>query len=86
MDGRLAVQEPVIGVIAPDGTPLAFPLVAARVALDDGNVVQMHGVGLSLDGDGLRATDDDGAEVAAHQSFWFAWSQFHPDTEIWAGS
>ena len=86
VDGRLAVQEPVIGVIAPDGTPLAFPLVAARVALDDGNVVQMHGVGLSLDGDGLRATDDDGAEVAAHQSFWFAWSQFHPDTEIWAGS
>ena len=86
VDGRLAVQETVIGVIAPDGTPLAFPLVNARGALNGGEVVELRGVSLSLDGDGLRATTEDGAEVAAHQAFWFAWSQFHPDTEVWLGS
>jgi hypothetical protein len=35
-----------------------------------------------LDGDGLRVTAG-GDELSAHQAFWFAWSQFHPDTELW---
>ena len=34
-------------------------------------------------GDGLRAVDAvTGDEIAAHEAFWFAWSQFHPDTEL----
>ena len=83
VDSRLAVQEPVIGVIAPDGTPIAFPAVTARVALENGDSVRALGVTLSVDGDGLRAYAADGDEIAAHQAFWFAWSQFHPDTELW---
>ena len=25
----------------------------------------------------------DGEPLAAHQAFWFAWSQFHPETDLW---
>jgi hypothetical protein len=35
------------------------------------------------DGGGLRAVDATGADVGGHQAFWFAWSQFNPETEIW---
>jgi hypothetical protein len=76
------VQEPVVGVITSDGTVLAFPAEAARAALSDGDAVELEGVELYLDG-GLRARTDDGTEVAAHEAFWFAWSQFHPDTALW---
>jgi hypothetical protein len=24
-----------------------------------------------------------GDELPAHQAFWFAWSQFHPETVVW---
>ena len=83
VDGRLAVQEQVLGVIAPDGTPLAFPVAAARDALRAGDVVELRGVRLELDGGGLRAALDSGAEVVSHQAFWFAWSQFHMGTAVW---
>ena len=36
-----------------------------------------------MSGDGLLAFDSDGAPITAHQAFWFAWSQFHPTTELW---
>ncbi len=32
----------------------------------------------------MRTHGPDGDELAAHQSFWFAWSQFHPDTGLWS--
>jgi len=32
----------------------------------------------------LRAQTSDGEEIPAHEAFWFAWSQFHPDTELWS--
>ena len=34
-------------------------------------------------GDGVVAIDGNGNEIVAHQAFWFAWSQFHPSTELW---
>jgi hypothetical protein len=83
VDPRLPVQEQVVGVIAPDGTPVAFPAAAARGALADGEQVALAGVRLELDGDGLRAVLDDGTEAVSHQAFWFAWSQFHPGTALW---
>lgn len=83
VDRRLPVQEQVVGVIAPDGTPLAFPAVAARAALQAGKAVQLAGVRLELDGDGLRAVLDTGEDVVSHQAFWFAWSQFHMGTAVW---
>ena len=83
VDDRLDVHERVLGVIAADGTPVAFPVVDARLALAGDAAVERAGVELFDDAGGLRARLD-GDEVAAHEAFWFAWSQFHPDTELWA--
>ncbi len=82
VDDRLAVQAPVVGVITPAGVPVAFPADAARDALAAGRPVSESGVELYEDGGGLRARLD-GVEIPAHEAFWFAWSQFHPDTELW---
>ena len=83
VDPRLPVHEPVVGVITGDGTPVAFPAAAARDALAAGDEVAAAGVELFDDGGGLRARTVDGSELAAHEAFWFAWSQFHPDTALW---
>jgi hypothetical protein len=82
-DPRLPVQTLVLGVIAPDGTPIAFPAEEARAALDEGERVVVDGVELIADGGGLRARAPDEEELAAHEAFWFAWSQFHPQTLLW---
>ena len=81
-DLRLPVQAQVLGVIATDGTPIAFPAAAARERLDAAEAVELDGVRLALDGSGLVAFEDD-KPIASHQAFWFAWSQFHPDTLLW---
>ncbi len=83
-DGRLGVHEQVLGVMLPDGTPLAFPVQAARTVLDEGGDVTLAGVTLLPDAGGLVAVTDDGP-LPSHQAFWFAWSQFHPDTLLWSG-
>lgn len=84
VDPRLPVQAPVVGVIAPGGEPVAFPAEQARAVLAAGDRVELSGVELLSDGDGLRARAASGRELPAHQAFWFAWSQFHPATELWA--
>jgi hypothetical protein len=84
-DARLDVQELVVGVITDDGTPIAFPSGQASAIIADGGAVELGGVRLESVGDGLRAVDaETGDEIAAHEAFWFAWSQFHPDTELYA--
>jgi hypothetical protein len=83
VDPRLPVQEQVVGVVTPGGIAVAFPAAAARGALEAGEEVKLLGVRLELDGDGLRAVRDGGAELVSHQAFWFAWSQFHPETRLW---
>ncbi len=83
VDPRLAVQEPVLGVLSADGTPIAFPVEAARSALLDGNDVGFEDVSIKLSGGGIRAVGADDVELGSHQAFWFAWSQFHPETELW---
>lgn len=82
VDPRLAIQEQVVGVVTPEGTSIAFPASAARLALEAGDDVSLGGVELVLDGGGLRATAG-GGDLASHQAFWFAWSQFWPDTLLW---
>ncbi len=83
-DDRLDVQELVVGVITDDGTPVAFPADDARAALASGDDVEASGVELVDDGGGLRAVDaTTGDPISSHESFWFAWSQFHPTTELW---
>ncbi len=84
IDGRLFPQTEVIGVTTGDGRHLAFPAAEARDALALGSSVELDGVTLELAGSGLRAVDGDGGQLLAHQAYWFAWSQFHPDTVVWS--
>jgi hypothetical protein len=82
VDVRLDVQELVVGVITPEGIPVAFPVSASIKALKSGETVEVSGVVAGFT-DGLRVYDKAGAELPTHQSFWFAWSQFHPETLLW---
>ncbi len=83
VDPRLPVHEDVIGVVAESGTPIAFQRTAALVALQRGDEIAFENVRLRLDAGGIRAEDVDGSDLGSHQAFWFAWSQFHPATELW---
>ncbi len=83
VDPRQPVQAQVLGVIAPDGRPVAFPVDRARAALAAGKPVRLAGVEVIADGGGLRACGGDGRTIASHQAFWFAWSQFNPTTRLW---
>ncbi len=85
VDPRLPVQVEVVGVIDQKGRPVAFPADRARTALAAGDEVALAGVELVADAGGLRARSSSGQELPAHQAFWFAWSQFHPDTALWTG-
>ena len=82
VDPRLGVHDVVLGVVAADGTPVAFPVGPTRLALEAGEEVVLAGVALQSDAGGLRAFID-GAESPAHEAFWFAWSQFQPQTLLW---
>ena len=83
VDPRLPVQAQVLGVVTPAGQAIAFPVDQAQTALAAGKIVELGGVRLVSDGGGLRAENADGSSVTSHQSFWFAWSQFQPDTLVW---
>ncbi len=82
VDHRLPVQEKVVGVISPDGTPVAFPVNQARDALAEGEF-EFEGVTVALV-DSIRVYDSSGQELVTHEAFWFAWSQFHPATLLWS--
>ena len=83
VDPRLGVQDDVIGVITASGTPVAFPRTTAFAALQSGAEIQYENVRLLKEAGGIRAVDADGSDLGSHEAFWFAWSQFHPGTELW---
>ena len=83
VDPRLPVQEDVIGVISPDGGPIAFQRSKAMAALISGQTVGTSDVRLVREAGGLRAVGPEGDDLGSHQAFWFAWSQFHPTTRLW---
>ncbi|WP_419906722.1 DUF3179 domain-containing (seleno)protein [Hoeflea sp.] len=85
VDPRLPVHEDVIGVITASGKPVAFQRSTAVAALKNGEEIAFENVRLKLDAGGIKAVDADGADLGSHQAFWFAWSQFHPQTELWPG-
>ena len=85
VDPRLPVHEDVLGVITASGTPVAFRRSAAVLALRRGTPVGLEGITLQMDGGGIRAVGPGGTDLGSHQAFWFAWSQFHPDTVLWDG-
>ena len=85
VDPRLPVHEDVIGVVTASGQPLAFQRSKAFVALQAGREIAVENVRLELDGTGIKAVDETGEDLGSHEAFWFAWSQFHPETELWEG-
>jgi hypothetical protein len=85
LDPRLPVHEDVIGVITASGKPVAFQRSKAFVALNKGDEIAYENVRLKLDAGGIKAVDADGSDLGSHQAFWFAWSQFHPQTALWPG-
>jgi hypothetical protein len=85
VDPRLSVHEDIIGVVTASGKPVAFQRSTAIAALSGGKDVAFENVRLELDAGGVRAVDADGADLGSHQAFWFAWSQFHPETALWEG-
>ncbi len=84
VDPRLPVHEDVIGVVTASGQPVAFQRSTAFVALQRGDEIAVENVRLELDAGGIKAVDADGSDLGSHQAFWFAWSQFHPETQLWA--
>lgn len=87
-DDALPVHEKVLGVVRQDASnpiAVAFPVVTARRILDGGGSVRHEGITVIRDGGGLRAVGigPDGQEIPSHEAFWFAWSQFYPDTVLW---
>ena len=85
VDPRLPIHEDVIGVITASGQAVAFQRSAAMVALSQGTPIVVENIRLELDAGGIKAVDANGDGVGSHQAFWFAWSQFHPDTQLWPG-
>lgn len=85
VDPRLPVHEDIIGIVTASGKPVAFQRSKAFVALQNGDEIAFENVRLQLEAGGIKAVDADGSDLGSHQAFWFAWSQFHPQTELWPG-
>jgi hypothetical protein len=85
VDPRLPVHEDIIGVITASGKPVAFQRSKAIVALKNSDEIAFENVRLQLEAGGIKAVGADGADLGSHQAFWFAWSQFHPQTALWPG-
>ena len=83
VDPRLPVHEDIIGVVTASGKPVAFQRSKAFLALQNGDEIAFENVHLELDAGGVKAVGTDGADLGSHQAFWFAWSQFHPQTALW---
>ncbi len=83
VDPRLPVHEDIIGVVTASGKPVAFQRSRALVALRRGDAIEYENIRLELDAGGIKAVDADGSDLGSHQAFWFAWSQFHPQTDLW---
>lgn len=83
VDPRLPAHEDIIGAVTANGQPVAFQRSAALIALRQGTSIKVGDIRLKLDAGGIEAVDADGADVGSHQAFWFAWSQFYPETVLW---
>ncbi|CAN5861473.1 DUF3179 domain-containing protein [soil metagenome] len=84
-DPRLPEKELILG-IEREGAGTAFPLssleegprpVRARVGSEDVFVYWFRDSWTAF------ATDPKGRRIPATIAYWFAWSAFHPDTQVW---
>jgi hypothetical protein len=86
-DTRLFIKDRVLGVVI-DGTARAYPL---RRLAESGEPIEerVADVMLRIRFDPVTHTAEalaDGQPYPATVAYWFAWSSFHPDTEVWGGS
>jgi len=85
VDPRLPVHEDVIGVITASGQAVAFQRSTTFIALQNGDEIEFENIRLEIAAGGIKAVDaNDGSDLGSHQAFWFAWSQFYPDTVLWS--
>jgi len=83
VDPRLPVHEDIVGLVTASGQPVAFHLAKAIEALNSSKTIKFENIELVLDGGGVKAIDAQGNDLGSHQAFWFAWSQFYPETTLW---
>jgi len=83
VDPRLSVHEDIVGVINTDGQAIAFQRSKAMSSLLNGDDISVGDIILQLEGGGIKASNEAGDELGSHEAFWFAWSQFYPQTELW---
>lgn len=83
VDPRLSVQTDIVGLLTESGAPVAFHLEEAIKALNNDKPIQFENIQLVLDAGGVKAVDENGKDLGGHQAFWFAWSQFYPETALW---
>lgn len=83
VDPRLPAHEDVVGVVTADGQAIAFQRSKAVLALTKGDAIEVGNIRLELDGSGIRASNKEGEDIGGHEAFWFAWSQFYPETRLW---
>ncbi len=83
VDPRLPVQEDVLGIVSASGKPIAFHVDSLIKVLDAGEKVEFENTQIVLSAGGVKAIDQDGKDLGTHQAFWFAWSQFYPETLLW---
>jgi hypothetical protein len=77
VDPRLPALTEVLGI--DDGArAVAVPLDEARRRAP----FTLEGIRVQLEGGDLVAVDADGRPLPVRRSFWFAWSQFRPGTEL----
>ena len=79
--------EEVIGQRAEDFTHSPEKLAQYKkndeYVLKSGKEITYENIALTLEDGGIRAVSDDGTDPGSHQAFWFAWSQFYPETALW---
>ncbi len=85
IDPRLPVHEDIIGATTASGKAVAFQRSKAFVVLKSGREIVFENIKLQLDAGGIKTIGVDGSTVPSHQAFWFAWSQFYPETVLWTG-
>ncbi len=83
VDPRLDVHADVVGVVTDAGKAIAFDRRKAMLELQQGETVEQDGIELILDAGGIKAVSESAENISSHEAFWFAWSQFHPDTVLW---
>ena len=83
-DRRLALKEPVVGVVG-NGVAKAYPVVALRAAGGEvRDVVGGEAVHISVTPHSDAVTVHEvPADMRVAHTYWFAWAAFHPETGVW---